>query len=229
MKKLGVLTIGQSPRPDILEELLPFFDRNIEIIEAGALDGLTTEEIAALAPGPSDRLLVTKLADGTVVHVAEEALRDCLQKKISQLEGLGAKCIFVLCTARFQGLRSKVPLIQPGNVLNETIPKRSPQSSIGVLSPDPKQVEATRRDWHGIVNRLEVLTASPYGTASALEEVAKAFGQMEIDLIVLDCMGYREEQRRHIEVVSGKPVILSKNLAAKRAADILANTEEKSL
>ena len=82
MKKLGILTIGQSPRIDILGDLLPLWGNHIEILEAGALDGLTMEEIEKMKPGPEDRMLVTRLADGTVVHVAEEALTDCLQEKI---------------------------------------------------------------------------------------------------------------------------------------------------
>ncbi len=227
MKKLGILTIGQSPRPDILGELMPLFDNDIEILEAGALDGLSAAEIVKMQPGPDDRMLVTRLADGTVVHVAEEALMGCMQGQIQCLEEKGAKCIFVLCTARFQGLHCQVPLIQPGDILNETIPKRSHNSAIGVLSPEPEQVEATRRDWQGIVDRLEVLTASPYGSMAEIDGAASAFGQMDIDLIVLDCMGYTEKIRKRMEALSGKPVILSKTLAAERAAEILKSSLEE--
>lgn len=221
MKKLGILTIGQSPRPDILGELLPLFDNDIEIFEAGALDGLTTEEIRKMKPRPDDRLLVTRLADDSVVHVAEEALMGCMQEKIRQLEAKGALCIFILCTARFQGVSSQVPLVQPGEILNEIIPKRSKHLAIGVLSPEAEQVAATRRDWYGIVERLEVLTASPYGPLTEIEMSARAFGKMDIDLIVLDCMGYTEEIRVRMEVLSGKPVILSKTLAAEKVVEIL--------
>ena len=228
MKKLGVLTIGQSPRPDIVGELLPVLGVSgnpaepVAILEAGALDGLTTEEIEKMKPGLEDRMLVTRLADGTVVQVAEETLMDCMQEKIVQLEGKGANCIFILCTARFRGLTSKVPLIQPGEILNETVPNQALNSAIGVLSPEAEQVESTKRDWNGIVDRLEVLTASPYGALADLEAAAREFGRMDIDLIVLDCMGYTEKQRQRIETISGKPVILSKTLAAKRAAAVLA-------
>ena len=151
----------------------------------------------------------------------------CMQSQIRRLGEKGAKCIFVLCTARFQGLRSQVPLIQPGDILNETIPKRSHNSAIGVLSPEQEQVEATRRDWQGIVDRLEVLTASPYGSMAEIDGAARAFGQMDIDLIVLDCMGYTEKIRKRMETVAGKPVILSKTLAAERAAAILKSSSEE--
>ena len=45
MKKIGMLTIGQSPRDDILPGLKEIFGKNVEIVEAGALDGLTLEEV----------------------------------------------------------------------------------------------------------------------------------------------------------------------------------------
>ena len=80
---------------------------------------------------------------------------------------------------------------------------------------------ATRRYWYGIVERLEVLTASPYGPLTEIEMSARAFGKMDVDLIVLDCMGYTEEIRVRMEVLSGKPVILSKTLAAEKVVEIL--------
>ena len=192
MKKLGVLTIGQSPRPDMLEDILPILGGNMKIIEAGALDGLSKTEINALAPDAEDRILVTKLADGTVIRVAEEALNARMQAKINQLEGEGADCILILCTARFKGLQSSVPCIEPGGVLNRIIPQMSPNSRIGVLSPEADQIPSTKRDWEGIVDHIEVLTASPYGEEPEIEEAAIQFGQMNIDLVVLDCMGYTE-------------------------------------
>lgn len=71
MKKLGILTIGQSPRPDILGELLPLFDNDIEIFEAGALDGLTMEEIRVRMEGLSGKpvILSKTLATEKVVEI----------------------------------------------------------------------------------------------------------------------------------------------------------------
>lgn len=214
-KKIGILTIGQSPRPDIIEELIPYFGENIEIIEAGALDHKTEAEISALQPKAGQRLLVTRLADGRVVHVAEELLTSCMQDQINSLEEKDVSAILILCTARFKSLHANVPCVEPGKLLNELIPLFSPRSSIGVLSPDEAQIESTKKDWAGIVEHIEVLTASPYGNMTQLELAAKAFKTLDIDLIVLDCMGYTEEMRRSVSEVSGKPVILSKVLAAK--------------
>jgi len=50
MKKLGLITIGQSPRTDVTPDLIPIFGPDIQLCQAGALDGMTAQEIAAFAP-----------------------------------------------------------------------------------------------------------------------------------------------------------------------------------
>ena len=40
-RKLGVITIGQSPRDDVIPEMVEFIGKDIEVLQAGALDGLT--------------------------------------------------------------------------------------------------------------------------------------------------------------------------------------------
>jgi len=69
--KIGTLTIGQSPRVDIIPELKEAIGFEVEIEEKGALDDLTWEEVKDLYPGPDDYILVTRMRDGRVVNVAE--------------------------------------------------------------------------------------------------------------------------------------------------------------
>ena len=48
--KLAALTIGQSPRTDIMADIEQIFIKNTKIIEKGALDGLSKKEINDLYP-----------------------------------------------------------------------------------------------------------------------------------------------------------------------------------
>ena len=50
VKKIGLLTIGQSPRVDMTPEMAPLLGDDCEFIEAGAIDDLSLEEIEAFAP-----------------------------------------------------------------------------------------------------------------------------------------------------------------------------------
>ena len=50
MKKIGAITVGQSPRVDLIPEIQPILGDSVEIIQAGALDGLSKEEISKFGP-----------------------------------------------------------------------------------------------------------------------------------------------------------------------------------
>jgi protein AroM len=75
----------------------------VEIREAGALDGLSKEEIAKLAPAEGDYVLVTRLADGSSVQVAEHFRN-------------GIPLVFLLCTGEFPGFETGGLLIRPQKV-----------------------------------------------------------------------------------------------------------------
>ena len=81
---VGLVTIGQSPRADVVPDMAEILGPGIDIREAGALDGLTRAEIAALAPGPGDEILVTRLADASSVFVAKRHVVARVQAKIGR-------------------------------------------------------------------------------------------------------------------------------------------------
>jgi protein AroM len=64
MKTIGLLTIGQSPRDDVLPGLLEILGEGYEIIEAGALDDLTLEDINKVEFKHDDYILVSRMRDG---------------------------------------------------------------------------------------------------------------------------------------------------------------------
>ena len=70
MKRMGLITIGQSPRLDILSDIESVFDEDAELLQRGALDKLTQAELAALTPNEGETVLVSCLRDGTAVTMA---------------------------------------------------------------------------------------------------------------------------------------------------------------
>ena len=45
MKTIGLITIGQSPRIDVTEDIGAFFSEEVTVLEAGALDHITEAEL----------------------------------------------------------------------------------------------------------------------------------------------------------------------------------------
>ena len=62
MKKLGMITIGQAPRADIAPFIEKYLDGRAELIQVGALDGMSKEYIEqSLSPGKGDYVLTSRL------------------------------------------------------------------------------------------------------------------------------------------------------------------------
>ena len=79
MKKIGAITVGQTPRTDLIPEIAPILGDSIEIIQMGGLDGLTKEEIQAMTPAPGDHVLVSRLKDGSSVSFGESHILPWLE------------------------------------------------------------------------------------------------------------------------------------------------------
>ncbi|NIN92809.1 hypothetical protein GTO36_07485, partial [bacterium] len=70
--KVGLLTIGQSPREDVVPEMNPFFLPQIKILEKGLLDDLSPEEIRRLKPKKGETPLITRLRKGGSVQLSQK-------------------------------------------------------------------------------------------------------------------------------------------------------------
>ena len=219
-KLIGALTIGQSPRPDILCDIAPVLSCKADILEAGALDGLTDEQVEQLAPVGEEAFLITRF-NGRTVRIAERHMFSRLQKKVDELENRGVQMILILCTVRFNAFQSAIPILSPGSIISAVVPACSRNSSIGVLVPEEGQVDELRKAWEQVVSKVKLINASPYGSAEELRKAAESLGAENIDLIVPDCMGYTQAIKDLVAETSKKPVILPRTLAARIAVEML--------
>lgn len=219
---IGALTIGQSPRTDVIPEIREFFG-DAEILQAGALDGLSRVEIDALAPeAGSGDVLVSRLNDGTWATMAEEKLIPLLQRQAEALCAGGAKLLVLLCTGKFPDvLRVGVPVIYPQRLLYAVVPVLSGGRRVGVVNPDAKQLEQSRRNWGGALEDVFVMAANPYQQDTDWDAVAEALQKECVELIVLDCIGYSRAVKSIIEEKTGKPVILPRTLLARVVGELL--------
>jgi len=221
MSLIGALTIGQSPRPDMMDDIKTILPKSVRIAEAGALDDLTDDEIKDLAPKAGDVVLITKLRSGAAVEVAERYIIPLLNKKFAELEASGAESTLLLCTDRFHGLSFSKPVIEPGPLLSANVPLLSRNSRIGVLVPEDSQIEQSKADWKPYIKDVYVLSASPYGDPNDIESAAAKLAEKAVDLIVLDCMGYTQSIKNMVQKTAKVPVVLPKMLAARVASETL--------
>ena len=223
-KKIAALTIGQSPRVDLAEDLAELAQKGLDVVEVGALDGLSREEIAAYAPSAGDYVLVSRLADGTQVHLSKEKISPLLQRRIDELSPSGVSAALLMCSCDFDELRMPQGfLIHPSRILFSAVSALAAGKRLGVVMPTPEQVEPARAKWSAVGGDVFVRSASPYvdpreAIASAAREIA-AWGA---DVCVLDCAGFSGWMKRLARETSGIPTVSALSVSMRLAAEILA-------
>ena len=214
---VGLVTIGQSPRPDVVPDMAEIIGPGVEIREAGALDGLTRVEIDALKPTGDDEILVTRLQDGSAVFLGKEKIVGLVERRIAGLERGGARFTALLCTGAFPRLRAGRTLIQPHPVLLGTLRGLSWPGRLGILTPSVPHVPQTEARWQRDGFDPVVAPLSPYEEEdpAALRRAAEAMHAGAAGLVVMDCMGFRRKTRDELRGLTGVPVLLANLLVAR--------------
>lgn len=222
-RKLGTITVGQSPRMDVIPEIADFFGEDVEIIEAGALDELSYEEILSLGSNEDDYILVSRLKDGRSVKFAERHILPRLQECIDTLEKNGADIILFICTGVFPDVfKSKTSLIYPHKIMHGVIPQLVGNGKLAVIIPDLDQIEQCRIKWEKeTANDVIVVNASPYSKQEELSRAIELLKNSDADLILMDCIGYNLQMKRKVAEGTGKKVVLARTMAARVLGEML--------
>lgn len=219
-RKIGAITVGQSPRTDVVGELGELL-QGIELVQRGALDGLTADEIKGLAPVEGDYVLVTKLRDGSSVRIAEKFILERIQKHIADLENEGVEGILMLCTGEFPAFKTKLSLLYPQKLLQHFVAGVAGAAKVGVFTPDISQVPQASKRWKANgCSEVFVEPASPYGDPAAVYEAALKLRERGAELLVMDCIGYTWEMKRRVMQDTGLPVVLPRTAAARVVAEM---------
>jgi protein AroM len=110
VERVGILTIGQSPRPD-LEAVFRRHLPGVELIVRGALDELPLSAIEALAAMGGDYPLFTILRDGTTREISLHRLKPLLDARVKQIAADGASVAALMCAGNFPALDSPIPVL----------------------------------------------------------------------------------------------------------------------
>jgi protein AroM len=220
--RIGMITVGQSPRIDVVPDMQDILGPAVEIIERGALDGLDAAGIATLAPRPGEELLVTRLVDGTPVFVAKRPLVERVQGCVDRLEAVGVDINVVLCTGDFPPFRATRPLVEPHQVVLGVLRGLVWPGRLGVLTPSVPHVAQTEARWRADGFDPLVVPLSPYeeSDAAMVSRAADALGAGGAGVVVMDCIGFRRKTRGDLQHLLGVPVLVANLLVARVVAEI---------
>lgn len=223
--KLGTITLGQTPRTDLLE----LFDAQLPVVlprlHAGVLDHLGDADIAThFAPRPREHRMISRLADGRAVELDARAAEAGVQRKIVELEDAGCTVIVVLSAAVFRGLRARRAwLIEPDRFLPALVAGLAGPRRLGILAPLEMAADATRRKWSTLQIPPTVVAASPYADDATVVAAARELKRTGAEVIHMDAIGFVERHRVAAAAATGLPVLLSSALVARITASCLAD------
>ena len=223
-RKIGAVTVGQSPRTDITTDADTFFHGQVEILESGALESYSLEEVQSLSRPEGDYLLTSRMRDGAEVHVARSHILLNLQKCISHLEYLGAELILMFCTGELGSFCSSVPLLEPGALLRQTVPLACSSRHIITLTPSPAQADQSERRWRSWLPEFTFtsLPVSPYAVPPDFSEAIKTISRSsDTGLVIMDCLGFSMQMKKELEKQCTKKILLPREVLFSKAADLL--------
>ena len=223
MTRVGLITVGQAPRSDVVPDMAEILGSDIDILEGGALDGLSRESIARLAPEGDDEILVTRMADASSVFVGKSKMIPLVEARIAALEGKGVALNVLLCTGEFPKLAAKRPLLEPQQLLLGLLRAMTFPGRLGVLTPSERHVPQTAERWRRSGFDAVVAPLSPYeeDDAAAVKRASDTLRAGGAGLVVMDCIGFRRKTRDEVAHLVGAPALLANLLVARVAAELL--------
>ncbi|HSN10757.1 MAG TPA: AroM family protein [Propionibacteriaceae bacterium] len=220
MTKLGVVTIGQAPRPDMVPEMARHW-AGVEVVERGALDDLTPTQVRASEVREGDEVLTSRMRDGSSAVFGRDLALPGLQAAITGLEEEGCDAVLLVCTGVFPPFQHERPLYRASPLIVSGVEGLA-DGVVGVICPLPEQ----QADSVAKFASRTVLTAvaDPYGASSdVFAAAASDLVARGAEMIVMDCMGYTAAHRDLVrDAAPGIPVVTARSVVARLVAEVVA-------
>jgi protein AroM len=220
MKQIGMLTIGQSPRDDLIPGLLEIFGEDFEIVEAGALDDLTYDDILGIDLNPEDYILVSRMRDGREIKITKKFVVPRLQEQLDKIESKGVRLTVVMCTGKFPQFNSNGLVVTPSEILKGIIEGSLKEGKLAVVYPTVEQMPYVKRDFGRENITLYADSVSPYEPED-VEGLISRLEKEEPDLIFLNCFGFPLELKNNVQETTGKPTIHSSSVIARVLKELI--------
>lgn len=209
--RIGFATIGQAPRSDTVPAVVEALGQPVDVVEAGALDGLSDAQIAELRPRDGEYTFATRLADGRQVVIGKSAAEEQLAPVLERMDGLGLDLIVALCAGtRLPPLKNTL-LIEPQRIVDGiTAALAASCRRIGIVVPLEQQVARFRLEADTSAE-VRVTHASPY-EGDRFFEAGRELASC--DLVVMHCMGHTAAMRAKLAAGAGVPTVSAPELVA---------------
>lgn len=166
------MTIGETPRDDVIPELLSIIGRtDLTYREIGLIENVDPK---IYKPLNDEDILVSRKRDGSVAFISHR----WVVQKLSQIECEGI-CV-LLCTGEFEDER----FILPYKVVDAFFSAMPRVERATVVVPEREQCAGALNRWKNIAKRTNCVAFSPYGDSKLEVDLSQE------QLVYLDCIGF---------------------------------------
>ena len=211
LKRVVFIEAGQSPRDDVVPEIVAQLNAPIEVVERGALDGLSLPEIAALEPGAEEASLSTRLRDGRDVVVSKAEVAERMAAILADLRPREFDLVVILSTGLLREFDSPSPMVNAQRAIESGIRALAAEEQrLGIVQPIARQIDEVQLPTLGAYP-VTVTHAMP-GDRDALARAILDLGGCEV--IVLNSVAFDERDRGIVARATGRPVVLARRIVA---------------
>lgn len=215
ISRIAFVTIGQTPRSDIVPEMMAEIaaglDAQPSYEEFGVLDGLEGAALDAYRARDGEHSFATRLASGEEIVSSKALTEERLNELLAEIDGKGFDIVVLLCTGtRIDPLRNTL-VVEAQRIVDSTVEALAASCrNLGVILPLERQV-AEFGQRHVFAGDPTVVSASPYSGGGM---AAGAKGVADCDLVVMHCMGYTAAMLDEVRRTISAPVLLSRRVVA---------------
>ena len=209
--RIAILSIGETPRSDIIEVLFGNLDTTVQIDEFGLLDGLSEEAIKDLAPTPDDVPLSAFRHGRPHVGIGTRASTRAMARKALDADQGGYDLIILMSTGIYLPPRLRTPALDTQQLVDIWVECHVQAGhQVGVIYLIESQHDTVESHYRGVMRNLQAVELA--STNSQLKPVVNSIAGFNV--IVLNSVSYTGNLARRIERLSGKPVVTATQILA---------------
>lgn len=217
---------GQTPRTELIAEMIDALDIPIEATELGALDGLSPREIDELSARPGEPGIATRLSPDCEIAVSKQKIGERMAKLVAGFRPNEFDLVVILSTGLLRDFEIACPTVNAQRALESAvISLASHGASVGLIVPLEGQVDEL--DIPALqsyrIRASHALGGDRRALARALSDLA------DCDIIVLDSVSFSEADREMAAKLTGKPIVLARRIISSAIRLLLYSSQEINL
>lgn len=218
LSRILFVTVGQSPRTDLLADLTSGLGMPAAVSEIGLLDGMNADDIEGLLASPSQKSLIARLADGSWVVLDHKKIAQLAWARLEAVPKGEYDLVVLMSTGIFREFESSCPTVNLQRAVEAALISLAAEGdTVGIIFPLERQIHELEAPALQLFDTMA--RHVDHGDHDAMRKTAESLKHCAY--IILNSAGYSEAERQLVAEVTGKPVILPRRIVGNSVRLIL--------